>query len=182
MKRRRGPQDVEGGPSDVEDAAVLITAGEVGEHPAVDRVGDQQACHARHEQVERAAAVTRTDGEPDERHEQQQVHQRVRDRDHLLKRGEIRALRVRSDDVDPREDARADRDDERVGEAGFGAAAVPLTREEHDAGDETRIDGEIEDVLETGERERGSEQPFVVVGDDDAEEEEELPDREEVPR
>ena len=88
VQRRRAPQQVEADPADVEPHLAVVGAREGDE--AVGEVGGEQGDDARGEQVERRPARARVDGEPDRRGEQQDVADRVGDRDQLRDRRELR--------------------------------------------------------------------------------------------
>ena len=95
---------------------------------------------------------------------------------------DVGVVRDRAHQEDPRDDADADRDDQRVDEAFPVAARAAPADEQQDAGDQAGIDRQVRDVADRGERQLAAEELVVVVGDDVAGDEERLTEREQVPR
>ena len=174
VKRGRSPQEVVGDPADVQDDLVVVGALE--QHVVVDRVGYEQADDARREQVERRLAAAGVDREADRCGEQQHVAQRVGHRDALGEVGHAAQVDVRRDQEDPRQEADAQRQDQRVDQARAIRDRVTPPDEQHKTGHQRRVHGQVERVA--GRRERH----VRAVGVDVAEEEQELPDEEEHPR
>ena len=124
VKRRGAPQEVVRDPAHVQQHLVVVGALE--QHVVVDRVGYEQADDARREQVERRLTATGVDREADRRGEQQHVAERVGHRDALGEVGHAAQVDVRRDQEHPREEADAERQDQRVDQAG--AVEIGLRR------------------------------------------------------
>ena len=117
----------------------------------------------------------RVDREPDRGGEQQHVAQRVGHRHALGEVGHAAQVDVRRDQEDPRQEADAERQDERVDQAGAVGDRVSAPDEQHEARHQRRVHGQVERVA--GRRERH----VRAVRVDVAQEEQELPDEEEHP-
>ena len=117
MQRGGAPQQVEADPADVEPDVAVVRP--VQRAPGRRRVGDEQRDDARGQQVERGLALAGVDREADGRGEQQDVAERVGDRDELARRASARRRAgtgaIRND---PRQQRQAERDDQRVDDAG----------------------------------------------------------------
>ena len=104
VQRRRSPQQVEAEPADVEPDLAVVGARE--RDQAVGEVGGEQGHDARDEQVERGPARARVDRQADRRGEQQDVADRIGDRDELGHRRELVVVQRRLDQRDPGDSAR----------------------------------------------------------------------------
>ena len=173
VKRRGAPQEVVRDPAHVQQDLVVVRALE--QHVVVDGVRDEQTHDARGEQEERRLAAAGVDREPDRRGEQQHVAQRVGHRHTLGEVGHAAEVDVRRDQEDPRQQADAERQDQRVDQAGAVGDRVSAPDEQHEAGHQRRVHRQVERVA--GRRERH----IRAVRVDVAQEEQELPDQEEHP-
>ncbi len=164
VQRGRAPEEVEDAPPGLQIAGLVVHQALDGD-VAVDEVGDEQRERGRREQVEGQAAATGPDDQADDDREQDEVHERVAHAHELLREGRGGVLGRGGHEEDPRDDADADGDDERVDHALAVPAGVPAPDEHEDPGDQARVDGQVQDVADRGERELGPEQLVVVVGD-----------------
>ena len=150
VERRRTPEQVEADPADVEPHLAVVRARE--RDQAVGEVGGEQGHDARDEQVERRPARARVDGEPDRRREQQDVADRVGDRDQLGHRRELLVVERRLDQRDPRDQREAERDDQRVDRPG----AVALRVAPPDEDQQAHHQGGVDDHVRTRRRATGT--------------------------
>ena len=180
MQRRSAPQQVEADPADVEQHVVVVRP--VQQRQAVGRVGDEQGDHARGEQVERRLALAGVDREADGCGQQQDVAERVGDREDLGDRRQLGVVQVRGDQEHPGEQRQAERDDQRVDDARAVRLRVAAADEHEQARHERRVDRDVEAVAQGRERHLLAQEPRVAVGVDVAEEEEREADREPDPR
>ncbi len=180
VQRRGAPQQVEADPADVEDDLAVVGALE--RDDAVGEVGDEQRDDAQREQVEGRLAAAAVDGEADRGGEQQDVAERVGDRDELRDGAHRAVVQVRRDQRDPREQREAERHDQRVDDARAVALRVAPADEHQQARHERRVDEHVRAVAQRRERHVGAEQPRVAVRVEVAEPEEQEPDGEEPPR
>ena len=104
VKRRGAPEEVVGDPADV--VAELVVVGVREQRVRVGGVDGEQRDDAPDQQVEGRGALAVVDREPDRRGEEQDVAERVGGRHSLLERGQAGEVDVRSDEEDPREQAR----------------------------------------------------------------------------
>ncbi|MDP9298917.1 MAG: hypothetical protein M3O98_09670, partial [Actinomycetota bacterium] len=88
---------------------------------------------------------------------------------------------VGRDQEHPREGADADRDDERVDQARPVAPRVLPADDQEQSQHEAGIDRQVEDVADRRVRQLGVEEAIVVVGDDVADDEQQLAQGEQVP-
>ena len=92
-----------------------------------------------------------------------------------------RGIEVGLDQVDPQQGCQRQRDDHRVDHGRPVAVLVAVVHEQDHPGDQERVEGEVERVGDRGERQRGPKQPFVVVGDHVAGDEQAWPGGEQMP-
>ena len=116
MESRGAPEEVIEDPACVVDELTVLV-GALQEGVVVGRVGGEQADDAAHEEPERRRAPSAVDRKSDHGGEQEHVAQWVRDRDPLCEPGS-REVDVRGDQEDPREQADADRENQRVDQRG----------------------------------------------------------------
>ena len=179
MQRRRSPQQVEADPADVEPE--LVGVGPVQDQQAVDEVGRQQQDDARAEQVERGRAPAAVEREPDRRREQQDVAERIGDRDELGDRRELVVVQVRRHQRDPLRQREADGEDQAVDHAAAVAAAAAPPDQQQQPGHQHGVDEHVGGVAGRRERDVAVEQQRVAVGVEVAEPEQEEADGEEDP-
>ena len=180
VQRRRAPQQVEADPADVEPHLAVVGAREGDQ--AVGEVGREQGDDARDEQVERRPARARVHREPDGGREQQDVADRIGDRDQLGHRRELLVVQRRLDQRDPRDQREAERDDQRVDRTGAVALRVAPPHEDQQADHQRGVDEHVRRVAERRERHLGAGQPRIAVGVEVAQPEQQEPDREPAPR
>ena len=180
VQRRGAPEQVEADPADVEDDLAVVGALE--RDDAVGEVGDEQRDDAQREKVEGGLAAAAVDGQADRGGEQQDVAERVGDRDELRDGAHRAVVQVRRDQRDPREEREAERHDQRVDDARAVALRVAPAHEHQQARHERRVDEHVRAVAQRRERHVGAEQPRVAVRVEVAEPEEQEPDGEEPPR
>ena len=180
VQGRGAPQQVEADPADVEDDLAVV--GAVQGHDAVGEVGDEQRHDRRGQQVEGRQALARVDREADGRGQEQDVAQRVGDRDELARHRHRLVVQVRRDQRDPREQRESQGHDQRVDDARAIALRVAPADEHQQAGHQRRVDGDVGAVAQRRERDVGAEEPRVAVGVEVAEPEQQHPDGEPAPR
>jgi hypothetical protein len=180
MQRRRSPQQVEADPADVEPE--LVGVGPVQDQQAVDEVRRQQQDDARAEQVERGRAPAAVEREPDRGREQQDVPERVGDRDQLGDRRELVVVQVGRHQRDPLRQRQADREDQAVDHAAAVAVAAASPDQQQKPGHHHRVDEHVGGVAGRRERHVALEQQRVAVGVEVADPEQEEADGEEAPR
>jgi hypothetical protein len=174
-KQRSGtPQEVVGQPAGVEEGTLGVAGVQL--DVAVHGVGDQQAHHADAQEVEARGAGALTDDQAGDDGQEHDVHQRVGDRHDPLGEGQPEEVGVGVDDEDPGEQAEAHGDDRRVQQAGPVLARRTGPDEDQQAGDQQRVDAEVEEVTD------GWELEVEGVVEDVADDEGDLRRREQDPR
>ncbi len=176
--RQRHHRRVQGGqaegnvvenPDAVDGAADLPAAVEQGE--AVHSVDGHQREQAEGEQPGGDGAVPARPPEADRHRQQQDVAERVGDRDQALGQAEVGQADVGPDQEDPGEHADAGGDDGGVDQAGGVATGRPAPDEQQQPGGQHRVEGEVEGVGDRGEGDLELEHPLVeeAVGVTDGE-------------
>ena len=180
VQRGRAPQEVEAEPAEVEHDLAVVGARE--RDQAVGEVGREQGEDARHEQIERGPARAGVDGEPDRGGEQQDVADRVGDRDELGDGRELLVVQRRLDQRDPRDQREAERHDQRVDRPGAVALRVAAADEDQQPHHQGRVDEDVGRVAERRERHLRAGQARIAVGVEVAQPEQQEADREPAPR
>ena len=180
VQRRRAPQQVEADPADVEPHLAVVGAREGDE--AVGEVGREQGDDAQGQEVERGPARARVDSEPDGGRQQQDVADRVGDRDQLRDGREPVVVQRGLDQCDPRDQRKPQCDDQGVDQPGAVALRVAPADQDQEARHERRVDDQVRRVPDRRERHLVVEQPRVAVRVEVARPEEEEPEREPAPR
>ena len=144
--------------------------------------GCEQAQHAQDEQVECGPAIPTVQSEPRGNAEQQDVHEGVGHRDDLASKRQRGVAGVGHDEEHPCHQAEGDRDDECVDQAHGVPTGVALTDQDHHAGDEQRVNQQVEHVPGGWELRRAAmQQLWQRVVEEVAEDEHRDPCREQVP-
>ena len=163
MQRCRAPEHEVREPARVVDELVVVRARE--ERVVVRAVRGEEADGAGDEQVERRAFRTCLDREANQRTEQQHVAERIRDRDELGEDRQPGQVEVRRDEEHPREQCEADREDQRVDDRrAVAAVGITAADEQHQAGEQRRIHGEVDGVPGGGEPDLPAEEIRIGVG------------------
>ena len=179
MQGRSAPQKVVRHPAQVEQHLTVV--GAVVQHDPVHEVGCKHRCDAPEQQVERRRPLARVHRKEQGECEQQDVRHRVGDRHDLLDRGLGVVLDDRRDQLQPGDQPEADREDQRVDQRRHLARAVAAPGEHDDAGEQQRVEGEVDGVAWRRERHLAAEHAWVDVRVGVAQREHELADGEEVP-
>ena len=179
MKRCCPPQEVVGDPADVVNELVVVGVRQEGKR--VCGVDGEQRDDARGEEVEGGHTLARVDSETDGRREEEDVAERIGGGDDFLGHRESREMNVRGDEKDPREEADSDRENERVDHACAVALWVTPLYQQEQAGDERRVDRQIDGVPQRWELDLCSGEPRIAVCVEVAGEEQELAEDEQQP-
>ena len=181
VQGRRAPQHEIGEPPGVVDQLVVVRPCEEG--VVVGAVGREQADRAGDEEVERRPLGARLDGEADQRTQQEDVAERVGDRHELRQDGEAGEVQVRRDQEDPGEQSEPDGQDERVDDGRtVTTVRIATPDEQHQPGEERRVDGEVDGVAGRGEADRAAQQVGVRVGVEVARDVQHLSEQDQAPR
>ena len=179
VQGRGAPEQVVGDPADVEQHLAVV--GAVVQHHAVDEVGHEQRRDAAEQQVEGGLALAVVDRQAQRAGQQQDVGRGVGDRDDP---GQLRLAVVvdhRRDQHQPRDQAEADRQDQRVDQRRPLAGRVSPPGEDEDAPEQRRVERQVDGVAPGREGHVRTEHARVDVRVRVAHREHELPDREQVP-
>ena len=180
VKRGGAPQQVVDDPPSVEQIAGVVAA--VEQNPAVDRVGGEHGDDRADHHVVGGAPPARADRHPHGDPEDQDVPQRVGDRNQLGPEVERVVVRVGRHQEDPRQQRQADRDDRRVDQARPVPSRVAAPDQQQQPRDGDRIDREIDGIGDRRERQRSAEERLVVVGEHVAGDEQRQAQRDQIPR
>jgi hypothetical protein len=181
VQGRCAPQDEIGEPAGVVDQLVVVRPRQEG--VVVGAVGCEQTDRAGNEEVERRAFGARLHGEADQRPQQEHIAERVGDRNELRQDGETGEVQVRRDQEDPREESEPDGQDERVDD-GRTVTTVRISTpdEQHQPGEERRVDGEVDGIAGRGKADRAAEEVGVRVGVEVARDVQHLAEQDQAPR
>ena len=111
-----------------------------------------------------------------------EVHERVRHGYEFLGKRQSRVDDIGRYQEYPREAADPNSDNQRVDQACSVTAGIAVADQENDPGDQERIDRQIEEVTDRRERRIGAKESGIVVGEQVAGHEEELPGGNQQPR
>ena len=180
VQRRGAPEEVEGDPADVVDQLVVVRALE--QRVVVRRVDREEADDAADEEVEGGRALAGVDREADRGGEQQDVAERVRDRDGLLEQasGPRGGCSARSRNTHESRAMPTVRISESITPARSPCGFRRRTSTSSPA-IERRVDGQVDGVADRRELDLDAHQLRVAVRVEVAGEEEELPDDEQPP-
>ena len=161
MQGSRPPKQVEPDPAGVQPD--LMVVGALHQHEPVQEVGCQQADDARDHQVEGQAALPSVQGKPHGDRQEQHVGHRVGHGYEPAHRRERVIVHVRRDQPNPGRERESDRQDRRVDRAATVTAARPAPLQDHEPGDQGRVDRQIRGVAERWERHVAVKQERVAV-------------------
>jgi hypothetical protein len=173
-------QHVVDGPAREHDAVHAAEAAQ--QLPPVQGVAEQQHDGTGQQEREGRLAAVAAGGDAGDHTEHEDVHRRVGHRGEPAEQRQRVPVDVGRDQIHPQQRRQRQRHDQRVDQARPVAVLAAFADEQHHAGDEERVEGQVEGVGERRERERRAEQPFVVVGEHVTGDEQPLPDRQQVPR
>jgi hypothetical protein len=150
MDRRSRREDRGGQPAEVDDVAHLVAVGE--RHDGKREVGGEQRDERPEQQAQRGSAPPRRQEEPHQGCQQQHVQNRIGQRHADLEERRVRIGHPRLHDEGPGEQAGADRDDGRIGQAGSIATGdAPAQQADHAERQEDHA-AQVEDVGHRWER------------------------------
>ena len=180
VQRGGAPQHVEADPAGVEPE--LTGVGPVQGHQPVGEVRDEQQDDGRGHQVKRGAALAAVQRQAQGRGQQQDVTQRVGDRDELGGGAQLVIVQIGRDQRDPRRDGEADGEDRRVNDTTVGRAGSAAANDEQQADHQRRVDRDVGTVAQRRERRLVAGQLGVAVGVQVAQPEQQEAAGEPVPR